>query len=150
MYQSWRNKNQGKSNAKLTFDKVSKKRATDCTPAGARIEVNAVKSKDPVTKKDVYTGLPAGYTYTKDDDAHSCGDPKPSLSVSTTASGSITITANRGKFDIDTVTASVNGSSISLSRSGDVFQGTYADGDPSGKVHVTVTDTGYYTNEGTF
>ena len=88
LYPSWYDKNQSKPNAKLTFDKVSKKKATNCTPDTAKIEVGVNKSTDPVTKKDVYIA-PDGYDATKDDDIHKCDDVKPNV-------GSINLTQVSG------------------------------------------------------
>ena len=150
VYPAWWNKNQGRTNAKIVFDRVSKKKATDCTPAGAREEVSVVKGKDPVTKRDTYTGIPTGYNYTQEDDAHSCGDAKPSASYSKSGSGetwTITINAVPGKFGIEEsgIKASVRGTALQLSRSGNTYTGQYTGPDPSGAVQVTITDTGYYT-----
>lgn len=78
LYPSWYDKNQNKPNAKLMFDKVSKKKATNCTPDGAKIELDVNKSTDPVTKKDIYI-VPEGYDATKDDDVHKCDDVKPNV-----------------------------------------------------------------------
>ena len=154
VYPSWWDKNQGISNTKLTFDKVSKKKATNCTPEGARIQVNATKTKDPVTKKDVYSGLPSGYSYTSEDDAHKCGDPKPSANVTVTGeegAWEVSIRAVKGKFDIDNVSATVAGAGMSLSRSGNEFKGTYSgEADPNGSISVNITDKGYYSFSGTF
>ncbi len=152
IYPSWWNKNQGKSNAKLIFDRVSKKLATDCTPEGAREELDVIKSKDPVTKKDIYSNVPSGYDYKEKDDAHSCGDARPSASIQVTgSSGDWTITVNTvaGKFSIDPsgVKLTVNGTPITLTRSGNQYTGKYTGTDtPAGSAVVSIIDTGYYTN----
>lgn len=78
LYPSWFDKNQNKPNAKLTFDRVSKKKATACTPDAAKIEVDVNKSADPVTKQDVFIA-PDGYDATKEDDVHKCDDVKPTI-----------------------------------------------------------------------
>lgn len=78
LYPSWYDKNQNKPNAKLTFDKVSKKKATSCTPDSAKIEVDVNKTTDPISKSDTYIA-PDGYDATKDDDVHKCDDAKPSV-----------------------------------------------------------------------
>ena len=78
LFPSWYNKNQGKTNAKLTFDKVSKKKATSCTPDAAKIEVDVQKFNDPITKKDVFIS-PDGYDANADDDLHKCDDAKPTV-----------------------------------------------------------------------
>lgn len=78
LFPSWYDKNQNKPNAKLTFDKVSKKKATACTPEDARIEVDVNKTQDPVTKQDAYIA-PDGYDATKEDDVHKCDDAKPTV-----------------------------------------------------------------------
>lgn len=94
VYPSWYDQKAGQTNEKMTFDKVSKKKATDCTPQEARIEMNVSKITDPITKKPAYIA-PDGYDASKDDDKHKCDDVKPSVSVTTTRSGeSVKITAN--------------------------------------------------------
>lgn len=160
VYPSWWNKTQGQANAKLNFDRVSKKKATACTPPAAIIELDVIKFTDPVTKKDVYSNVPDGYDSTKDDDVHNCTDTKPSLpggSASTpgivTAGGPgtwiIHITPTAGTFALtsSSVTMSVNGASISVSQSGSEYRGTYSSATPppNGSISVTVTDSGYYT-----
>jgi penicillin-binding protein 1A len=88
LYPSWYNKSQGKTNSQLTFDKVSKKLATDCTPEAAKIQINVQKFKDPITKRDSYIA-PDGYDATKNDDVHKCDDAKPNV-------GTISATKNSG------------------------------------------------------
>lgn len=160
VYPSWWNKTQGQANAKLTFDKVSKKKATDCTPAGARIDVSVIKTTDPVTKKDNYFNTD-GYDSTADDDVHACTDIAPSLPGSVTVSGgagnwTISVTPSPGApftLDSGSVTMSVNGSPITVAKSGNQYIGTYTGpGNPqtTADVLVTVTDLGYYTASKTY
>jgi len=153
LYPSWWNKTQGQANAQLTFDKVSRKKATACTPEGAKDTVGVVKTTDPVTKKEVYTNVPNGYDGTKDDDKHSCSDIKPSFQGSAVVTGSagnwkITVTPIAGTFPLTSasVTMTVDGAAISVAQSGNNFVGTYTGPTtPAGKISVTVTDSGYYT-----
>ena len=152
VYPSWWNKTQGQANAKLTFDRVSKKKATDCTPAAARIEHDVIKTTDPVTKKDSYGNVPAGYDATKDDDVHKCSDVAPSIS-DVSVSGSpgnytITIAVSQGTFGLAdaTATVTVNGQALTATRTGSTFKATYTGtATPTGSISVTVTDSGYYT-----
>lgn len=156
VYPSWWDKKQGQPNAKLVFDKVSKKRATDCTPEDARIEIAVIKTKDAATKQDTYSGYPAEYNHKKEDDAHSCSDAKP-VAIATVLQDSstpdtwnITVTTTAGKFSINPsdVSVSVNGTSLSASSNGKYkYTGTTS---PSGSINVTVLDTGYYKFSGTF
>ena len=156
LYPSWWNKTQGQANAELTFDRVSKKKATDCTPEGARDKVGVIKTTDPVTKKDVFTSVPNGYDSTKDDDAHTCGDARPSVSSpSVTPSGpgnwKITVSVTPGKFPLNgasSVKMTVDGTAIDVAQgSTNQFVGTYSGAaTPAGRVTITVTDSGYYTN----
>jgi len=149
-YPSWWSKTQGQANAKLTFDKVSKKKATNCTPDGAKLEADVVKTTDPVTKKDVYTNVPSGYDATKDDDAHACGDAQVSASFVVTQTGSnarITVTATKGKFDPTTITVSVGGAvvgTVNASATGGTYDYPVPSGSGSKPVTVTVTDSGFY------
>lgn len=150
VYPSWWNKSQGLMNAELTFDRVSKKKATSCTPEGARDTVNVIKSIDPVTKKDIYRSVPNGYDATKDDDKHACGDAQPTFSggVDLLKANKIEVTVIPGKFPLSSssVTMSLKGKSLTVSRSGNTFTASYTGPEPDkGDVSVTVTDTGYYT-----
>jgi len=154
LYPSWWNKTQGQANAQLTFDKVSGKKATACTPEGAKDTVGVVKTTDPVTKKEVYTNVPNGYDGTKDDDKHSCSDVKPTFQGSPIVTGSknnwkVTVTPIAGTFPLTStsVTITVDGVALSVTQSGNNFVGTYSgDATPAGRVSATVTDSGYYTN----
>jgi len=155
VYPSWWNATQGQTNTTLNFDKVSRKKATSCTPPGAVIQENVLKITDPVTKKDSYSNVPDGYDATQDDDAHSCNDAPPSLSSSSTTvtpagagHWTIRVTPTQGTFSIPSsgVTISVGGTAESVSQSGNSWVATYNGTTPpaSGSISVTVTDSGYY------
>jgi membrane peptidoglycan carboxypeptidase len=156
VYPSWWNKTQGQSNVKLAFDRLSKKKATDCTPAAARVEFDVIKVTDPLTKKDSYSNVPDGYDSKADDDVHKCSDVAPNI-VSTTpqitgtpGNWTIRVQINQSTFGFDAsdVTMTVNGESLTVSSSGsNLYQVTY-DGvtsPASADIVVNVTDGGYYT-----
>ena len=148
-YPAWWSKTQGQSNATLTFDKVSKYKATTCTPDSAKDTVSVVKSTDPVTKKDIYTNVPNGYDATKDDDKHSCDDTHPSfVGGVTTAGKTVTVTVKPGTFPLgsSSVTISLSGAPLTVTQNGNTFTAPYTGPAPdAGVVSVTVTDSGYYT-----
>ena len=154
LYPSWWNKNQGKSNAKLTFDKVSKKKATDCTPSNARIELEVTKSTDPVTKSEVYTA-PDGYDASKNDDVHSCGDAQPVIDLidveKTGGSYTIKFNVSPGKFKLTSVDIVVGGKTIksgeSVSANGGTVTAQVSGSGLSGVQTVTVnlSDEGMYS-----
>ena len=152
LYPSWWNKSQGRTNAKLTFDRVSKKRAIECTPDAARIEIDVVKSIDPITKSEVFTA-PDGYDASREDDAHNCSDKKPSIGeISGTGSnGSYTIKVNvqKGTFDLAAVDILLNGKSVkseSIGGSGGTVTATVTvSSSGTQNVTVNVRDQGYYT-----
>lgn len=159
LYPSWWSRTQGQSNDKLTFDRVSKKKATDCTPEAAKISLDVVKTIDPVTKKPAYTGAPAGYDATKDDDVHSCGDARPSLGSTATISAgpgntwNITVSVTQGTFALgdSPVSISVNGTALTVTKAGANYTATYSgSASPAGDVEVTVTDTGFYSASKTY
>ena len=150
VYPAWWNKTQGQTNATLVFDKVSKKKATDCTPAGARIEQAVVKSTDPVTKKDIYTNVPSGYDATKDDDRHTCSDTKPTATVSAPLGGTtVTVTVAPGTFALSSTSVTITVNDVTLTnvtQSGNTYKGTTsAPIIPTTKIAGTVTDDGFYT-----
>lgn len=156
LYPSWWNANQGKTNAKLTFDKVSKKKATSCTPDNAKIELDVTKTTDPVTKKDVYIA-PDGYDGSKDDDVHKCDDKPATVSVNW-ASGPtdntyiLTATASQNTFPISSVDIKVNGTTVSTIAAPGPYTFTYtvpAATTAEQTLTAVATDTGLYTASAT-
>ncbi len=164
VYPSWWNATQGQTNTTLNFDKVSKKKATSCTPAGAVISENVLKITDPVTKKDSYSNVPDGYDATQDDNAHNCGDALPALGSGVTVTGTpgnwtITGSDSAGTFSIPSsgaITLSVNGTSENVTQSGSTWSASYTGTAKPGKtpgnlpISVTLTDSGYYTATSTY
>lgn len=153
LYPSWWNKNQGRSNAKMTFDRVSKKRATDCTPPDARIEMDVTKLVDPITKKDVFLA-PDGYDSSREDDTHSCDDSKPSISsIDVSGNGSnrtLKFSVDAGKFDISAVEVLLNGSLVAnFDRGGRQDVPLKLSGPGEQTVTINVRDQGFYTASGT-
>ena len=150
VYPSWWNKTQGQSNAKLTFDRVSRKKATDCTPEAAKTVLDVLKTTDPVTKKDSYSNLPDGYNANADDDVHKCGDAVPTVSGISTAGNTVTFTVTPGTFSVEVSGVSVSMGGAACSGIQKVAGNNYkATCTGSGAVSITVTDTGYYTGSGT-
>lgn len=150
LYPSWYNKNQGRSNAKLTFDKVSKKKATDCTPEAARIEVDVMKYKDPITKKDVYLASD-GYDASKDDDTHKCDDVKPTVGTISVKNDKISVSVTSGTHSLKELEIRVEGSIVAtLPVSSSGTYSTEYDFKKSGTqtINVTLTDGAYYTASG--
>ena len=144
IYPSWYNKNKANQRAKLTFDRVSKKKATDCTPAAARIELDVIKSTDPSNKKEIFIASD-GYDATKDDDAHKCDDAKPSIPSIGREGSTITISLAQGKASLKEVKVSVNGNVIAsqaVSSNGTISV-PYGESGPF-EISVTVTDELYY------
>lgn len=154
LYPSWWNKSQGRTGAKLTFDRVSKKKATECTPDGAKEELNVFKSIDPISKKEIFTA-PDGYDASADDDVHKCDDAKPRIGqISVSQSGgssnyTITVDVSNGTFGLATIDILVDGKSVKsgeLSESGGKQTATTTvTSDGSHTVTVNVRDQAYYT-----
>ena len=146
VYPSYWNKNSGITNAKMMFDRVSKKKATDCTPPAAKIEIGVSKTNDPVTKKEVISA-PDGYDADHDDDTHICGDAPPSVSVSQVG-GTLKVSYLHGRFQLQTIEVLQNGVVIASKQvsSDGIWNLTSADipGASSGTITATVTDTAYY------
>lgn len=154
VYPSWWSKTQGQANATLTFDRLSKKKATDCTPEAAKITLDVVKTTDPVSKKDAYSNIPDGYIATAEDDIHKCSDTAPSISSINVSNGggggnswNINVVVNQGTFSIDPsgVSIVVNGQTLTANKNGSTYSASYTGSNPNGSINVKVTDTGYYT-----
>lgn len=149
LYPSWYNQKQSIANAKMTFDKVSKKKASDCTPDAAKIELGVTTLKDPITKKDVTTA-PEGYDAENTDDAHSCDDAKPNISLSVSGDGkTITIDVSQGKFGLSSVEVKVGNTVLSTfntdGRTTYTIDNT-VESTSAFTASATVTDQGYYTD----
>lgn len=148
VYPSYYNKSASVSNIKMTFDRVSKKKATSCTPEGAKIEIGVSKSIDPITKKEILVASD-GYDATSDDDTHTCGDARPKASI--TVSGStVSITYNHGRYQLQSVEVR-SGETLIVSRQA-TSDGSYTltkeelKAAGSGPLTLTVTDTAYYSD----
>ncbi len=144
LFPSYYNKKFGNTNTKLAFDKVSKMRATDCTPAGAKIELDVMKSIDPITKKEVFSN-PDGYDASKEDNRHSCSDSKPRVEGVEIKNSKITIRVSAGTFPLESMSVAVNGQVVATPNING--NGTYTvpySFNSSSQVVVTVRDSGYY------
>lgn len=151
IYPSWFDKNAGRTSERLVFDKVSKKKATDCTPGEARIEIDVSKTTDPITKQPAFIA-PDGYDASKDDDLHRCEDVKPTVSVNVTDKGDkIIATITQGTHSMQTIQISVNGTVVSnVAVGGSGRQEIETTVPNNATVTATVQDQALYTGNGTY
>ena len=148
VYPSWYNR-KAEAGTKLVFDKVSKKKATDCTPAGAKIELTVTRTTDPVTKAQVFIA-PDGYDASKEDDFHKCGDVAPDISGICIDGNNISIRVSKGTNPLQTIDVSINGANIASLNASD--SGTYTTNynfSGNASVTATATDAGFYTDSAT-
>lgn len=146
VFPSWYNKSKAQTGVKMVFDKVSKKRATDCTPEGAKIELIVAKTTDPITKNVIYLA-PDGYEASSEDDAHTCnsGD-EPTVEGITIDGNVISVRVRQGKFPLESLNVQVNGRNVASINVGGT--GTYTTDynfSRPATVSATVQDTGFYT-----
>ena len=120
------------------------RKATACTPEGAKVTVDVLKTTDPVSKKDSYANVPDGYNANEEDNVHNCGD---GVSISVTASGNITVSPSSFGLDGATITATSGGTTLTVTRIGN-SNNYKATGVINGPINVTITDSGYYTASG--
>lgn len=152
LYPSWWNKKHNNSSQKMTFDKVSKKKATNCTPDGAKEEIDVVRTTDPLTKKESFS-VPAGYDANAEDDFHKCDDAKPQVSSISVNGGSdnkytVNASVSAGTHSLASIEIVVDGKTIKNESitSGGTHSGTVTiDGGGTHSVTVTVRDSAYYT-----
>ena len=150
IWPSWYNKSKssGISEEKMTFDSISKKKATDCTPAETRIEVTVSKMIDPMTEKEVYYS--GDYDTENDDDVHQCSDAKPAVSVNAPSGGAgawnVTFVAKNGRYSLQNYSISINGTNVKngeLTASGGTI--TYTSAEEPKSISVTIKDSAGYT-----
>ncbi len=149
IYPSYYNKKRANTNTSLTFDKVSKKLATDCTPGPARINVGVTKSTDPFTKKTVYLQTGEYNPYEKDD-RHKCDDVPPSIAgIVVQDNSKIVVQVRKGTFDVGKLDISVGGQNVaSINVNGSGTYSTLYDFTNSATVTATITDDGFYSDGG--
>lgn len=153
LYPSWYDTKQGQKDEEMVFDRVSKRKATKCTPEGAKEKIGVIKMMDPITKKDVFI-TPDDYDATKEDNVHKCNDSKPQITnISPSHAGgskyTITVTVDEGKHDIQTVTIKINGQTAAnlKGNSSGVYTTTYTVTDNSPMdISVTAVDKVYYSH----
>ena len=162
----------GVSTQKLTFNKLNKKLASDCTPANLRVQVEATVTIDPMTKQEVWY-VPDEYKRDeKDDCTEGYNAPKVNLEViKKTSSGDSTdkdkdktetdkkedtseyagatlrITASKGSGDLKSWQLIVDGSVV---KSGNISSTTFDPGytlkGTEKNIKAVVTDVNDYEN----
>lgn len=150
-YPSWFDQKQALAGEDMTFDKVSKKKATACTPEAAKIVVKVIKMVDPITEKVVYTNT-EGYDANADDDVHKCEDAKPTINdIDVDKIGSnryrISVSASRGTHAIRELVIMVNDQPIATIAGNGPFrtEQTFSD-NSTRRITAVVTDEAYYTH----
>ncbi|HSW81471.1 MAG TPA: transglycosylase domain-containing protein [Candidatus Saccharimonas sp.] len=148
IFPSWYTTKSAAQTQQMTFDQVSKKKATDCTPSRAQIKKDVQSYKDPLTNAVTLTA-PDGYDPNNTDDRHNCSDAKPFVSLAVTNSGSnyhIVANVNQGTFPLASVDISVDGqvvSSQAVSAAGAYSVDTTLSSG-SHQISATVVDQGMY------
>ncbi len=153
LFPSWYTKSSSSEGEAMSFDTLSKKKATDCTPERAKTQVTVTYYTDPLTNAKTYQTTD-GYDPNSTDDTHSCSDVKPSVTVSVSSDSSKTATINvavtQGTFPLSYVSVSVDGTEVSNQAVGgsSSYTLTYTfSSSGSHTVTATVVDSGLY--EGT-
>ncbi len=151
LYPSWYDQRQAQAGEDMTFDRVSKKKATDCTPEGARVVIKVTKMIDPITNKTVYINT-EDYDANADDDVHLCDDTKPVVNTITVThlSGKnyrISVNATNGRYKIKDIVIQVNGQAVATLPAGSPYSTVqnFAD-DSTKRITAVVTDEAYYTH----
>ena len=150
---SWWSKD--KTNSKqleIEVDTVSKRKATQCTPASTKTKITVYETTDPATKQKTLTA-PDGYNINEEDNIHTCSDGKPSVSGvsyqrhATSNTYRINATITKGKFDLSSVEIKVDGSLISSSLpTGNQISVDYTFTKPGQTITVEIRDSGGYVD----
>ncbi|HET6622689.1 MAG TPA: transglycosylase domain-containing protein [Candidatus Saccharimonadales bacterium] len=147
LFPSWFNKKQSSNTKTMTFDKVSKKLATDCTPDAARTDVTISYISDPVTKRKTYLST-EGYDPSEEDDVHECSNKghQPSIGDVKYRRGQLVVTnVSDGLYSIRSVTIKAGGRSVTASSAGGGKYVASWNGDKPDSATVTVYDDLYYS-----
>ncbi len=139
-FPSWFNKS-GSGGISMRFDKVSKKKATECTPENAVIALTVTKTVDPITKKDRFLA-PMGYDASSSDDLHSCDDIAPFVTGIDYVNGRLVANVSQGTHALSSVEFKIDGAIVgteTVTASGEVSLAYNGTGKKS--VTITVTDS---------
>ena len=151
IYPSYYNKNSNRSSNTMSFDRVSKKKATNCTPESARVDIPVTRSKDSSGKETV--SAQDGYDATSSDDTHRCTDSKPSVSVAVSSSGqSATVYYRQGSHPLQQLEVKVGDQLIGthqVNSDGDTNVSIPASAGKNFTVTATLTDSMYYSDKST-
>ncbi len=151
IWPSWYKKPSNADGTKITFDKISRKKATNCTPARAKEDVLVQKVKDPVRNNERLVA-PDGYDPNADDDKHQCSDTKPfvnDVQASRVSAGvyQLKATVTAGTNPLQSVEFTVNGNSVgsaTASASGDYVLSYTATANGAINVTATAVDAALY------
>lgn len=156
LYPSWYNKDQKTSSKQqVAFDRVSKRRATQCTPDGARENLDVIKTTDTLSGKTTLTA-PDGYNIEQYDNFHNCSDIKPFISDVTIVARkssdnknyvTISVIAKPGTNPLSGASLTINGQQYDARINGASWDVTLESNSGSYNVKATVTDRGFYTAE---
>lgn len=151
VYPSYYNKNSNRSSNTMSFDRVSKKKATNCTPESARVDIPVTRSKDSSGKETV--SAQDGYDATNNDDTHRCTDSKPSVSVAVSSSGqSATVYYRQGSHPLQQLEVKVGDQLIGtrqVNSDGDTNVSIPSSAGKNFTVTATLTDSVYYSDKNT-
>ena len=144
IWPSWFNakKNSGTEQVTLEFNKYTGALASTCTIDSYKISVEATKTVDPMTKKEVYQ-LPAGYDKDTNDDCTYVHTYPKIVTIKLDEYGVLTLTTRDGdRGSITSYSVSAGGSPLA---SGSLSSGTAVISDlnltgKEGKISVSVTD----------
>jgi hypothetical protein len=169
LYPSWYQPKTA-TNASVTIDKVSNKRATDCTPEAAKQFATNGNANSFSVDQFVNGGAATGaVNASADDDVHNCNDQKPSVNLTVSAAGSgspttacdkdgcvITATVTQGTHPLASerfpgkLVLSINGQAVRTfditgNSSPQTFSHEYKpEGDGSAQISASFTDSVLY------
>lgn len=151
LYPSWYDQRKSQAGEEMEFNRVNKKKATKCTPNGARVKITVTKMIDPVTERAVYTA-PDGYKPNEEDDCDNKSGPSISLRIDSMGGGDrirITAIVSQGSSPIRDVVISVNGRTVdTLTKR--PYHTTYdIEEGSSHRITATVTDRNLFSESAT-
>ncbi len=149
IWPSWFNQSQVAKTQKMTFDKVSKRLATECTPDEAKIEIAITKMVDPISKKEIILNS-EGYNSAEKDNVHKCGDTKPSVNSVQTTPNSIMISIAQGTHQLTTATVSVGGQEVFNGSASLTIKISHNFTASKQTITVTVRDQALYSSQQSF
>lgn len=148
LWPSWFNTDKAGKKQAIVFDKISKKKATNCTPDLAKVNQEVWTITDQISKKEIHFAMD-GFNPNEEDDFHHCDDSQPLIGKISTKrltlnDYTISVPISAGKHPITNIKILVDGAIIYDGPATSVVSKNHNFTKSQATISVVVQDGGLY------